>query len=167
MCFSSTCAMALKYLIPSALSGGNADDQYLHTVLKFGDTTENTAQVKALKTYGVISKFGTNGTRQFIQSEIDKGFPVGVGFLHHGPSSRPRGSGHWILCIGYTPTHIVCHDPYGELDNLNGGYVRVGSGGQQVQYSWQNWLPRWMVDGPGTGWYLTYRPETPQVKVAR
>ena len=39
MCFSSTCAMAIKYLRPDALKGSNADDDYLRTVLKYGDTT--------------------------------------------------------------------------------------------------------------------------------
>jgi hypothetical protein len=39
MCFSSTCAMAIKYLLPGALRGSNADDDYLRTVLKYGDTT--------------------------------------------------------------------------------------------------------------------------------
>jgi len=33
MCFSSTCAMAIKYLKPDALKGSNADDDYLRTVL--------------------------------------------------------------------------------------------------------------------------------------
>jgi hypothetical protein len=32
MCFSSTCAMAIKYLLPGALRGSNADDDYLRTV---------------------------------------------------------------------------------------------------------------------------------------
>jgi hypothetical protein len=153
--------MGLKYLLPDSLKGTNADDDYLKRVLQFGDTTEYTAQVKALQTYGVNAKFSTNGSRQVIESEINKGYPVAVGFLHHGPSSAPRGGGHWILAVGYTDTHIICHDPYGELDNVNGGYAKIGSGGKEVQYSWKNWLPRWEVDGPGSGWYLTFRALTP------
>lgn len=160
MCFSSTCAMGLKFLLPESLKGSNADDDYLKRVLQFGDTTSSSAQVQALKTYGITGKFGTNGSRQFLQSEIDKGYPVAVGFLHHGPSSAPRGGGHWVLAVGYTDTHIICHDPYGELDNVNGGYVKIGSGGKQVSYSWRNWLPRWEVDGPSTGWYVTFRKTT-------
>ena len=39
MCFSSTVAMAIKFLKPQALLGVNADDDYLRTVLKFGDTS--------------------------------------------------------------------------------------------------------------------------------
>lgn len=161
MCFSSTCAMGLKFLLPDSLKGSNADDDYLKRVLQFGDTTESTAQIKALKTYGVEAKFYTNGSRKTIESEIDKGYPVAVGFLHHGPSYAPRGGGHWILAVGYTEHHIICHDPYGELDNVNGGYAKIGQGGKEVRYSWKNWLPRWEVDGPSTGWYLTFRKPWP------
>jgi hypothetical protein len=157
MCFSSTCAMGLKYLLPDSLKGSSADDDYLKRVLMYGDTTEYTAQIKALKHYGILGKFATNGTAQTLIAEIDKGNPVAVGFLHHGPAHAPRGGGHWILVVGYTDTHVICHDPYGELDNVNGGYTKIGSGGREVRYSWNNWLPRWEVDGPGTGWYLTLR----------
>jgi hypothetical protein len=63
MCFSSTCAMAIKYLLPDALRGSNADDDYLRTVLKYGDTTSSTSQVKACQQYGVFASFYTKGTR--------------------------------------------------------------------------------------------------------
>lgn len=157
MCFSSTCAMALKFLLPDSISGSNADDIYLKQVLKYGDTTESASQVKALLDFGVVASVGFNGTKNLIKSEIDKGFPPAVGFLHHGKPNKPRGGGHWILAIGYTDTHLIAHDPYGELDNVNGGYVKVGSGGKEVSYSWKNWLPRWEVDGRGTGWFVSFR----------
>ncbi|MFM7676285.1 MAG: hypothetical protein ACKO5F_12055 [Synechococcus sp.] len=35
--------------------------------------------------------------------------------------------------------------------------MQVGSGGKGVAHSWRHWLPRWQVEGPDTGWYLTYR----------
>jgi hypothetical protein len=49
--------MAIKYLRPDALKGSNADDDYLRTVLKYGDTTEYTAHLKACKQYGVLATF--------------------------------------------------------------------------------------------------------------
>ena len=82
---------------------------------------------------------------------------MSTGFLHHGPSSAPRGGGHWILLIGYQPGAALFNDPYGELDTINGGYVRVGAGGKGVAYSWRHWLPRWEVEGNGSGWCLTFR----------
>lgn len=166
MCFSSTCAMALKFLKPDALKGSNADDDYLKTVLKFGDTTQSTAQIKALQQYGVFASFYKNGSRVALINELKAGYPVATGILHHGPASAPKGGGHWMLLIGDDGERGIFHDPYGEMDNVNGGYVRIGSGGKEVRYSWKNWLRRWEVEGPKTGWYMTFRPmpSSPQVK---
>ena len=158
MCFSSTCAMAIKYLKPDALSGSNADDDYLRTVLKYGDTTEYTSHIKACQDYGVLATFYKNGTRASLFKELKAGYPVGTGILHKGPSSSPRGGGHWMLCIGDDGACGIFHDPYGEMDNANGGYVTIGSGGKDVRYTWKNWLKRWEVEGRGTGWFMTFRP---------
>lgn len=157
MCFSSTMAMGIKYLWPSSLSGSNADDDYLRTVLKFGDTTNFVAQTQAAKEYKVRATFHKNGNLSALQKRLEEGIPVPVGFLHHGTPTAPRGGGHWILLVGMTDTHGIFHDPYGELDNVNGGYVSRGKGGKQVSYSWKNWLPRWEVEGPNTGWFMDLR----------
>ncbi len=158
MCFSSTCAMAIKYLLPGALRGSNADDDYLRTVLKYGDTTSSTSQVKACQQYGVLATFYTKGTKQNLLNELKAGYPVATGILHKGHVSNPVGGGHWMLLIGDDGEHGIFHDPYGEMDNVNGGYVKVGSGGKSVKYTWRNWLKRWEVEGPGTGWFMTFRP---------
>ena len=165
MCFSSTCAMAVKYLCPDALKGSNADDDYLKTVLKYGDTTDASSQIKACQHFGVVATFRQNGTKDSLLKELNAGFPVATGILHHGPATSPRGGGHWMLLIGDDSNNGVFHDPYGELDNVNGGYVTIGSGGMGVRYSWKNWLKRWEVEKPGTGWYMTFRPtQQPQAK---
>ena len=158
MCFSSTCAMAIKYLRPDALKGSNADDDYLRTVLKYGDTTSSTSQVKACQQYGVFATFYTKGTKQALINELKAGYPVATGILHKGHVSKPVGGGHWMLLIGDEGERGVFHDPYGEMDNVNGGYVTIGRGGKDVRYSWKNWLPRWEVEGKGTGWFMTFRP---------
>ena len=164
MCFSSTCAMAVKYLRPDALKGSNADDDYLRTVLKYGDTTVSTSQVKACQQYGVFATFYQKGTKQALINELKAGYPVAVGILHKGHASNPVGGGHWMLLIGDDGEHGIFHDPYGEMDNVNGGYVTIGSGGKDVSYSWHNWLKRWEVEGKGTGWFMTFRPMSPQPK---
>ena len=158
MCFSSTCAMAIKYLRPDALLGSNADDDYLRTVLKYGDTTQSTSQIKACQQYGVLASFYQKGTKQTLLNELKAGYPVAVGILHKGHVSNPVGGGHWMLLIGDDGEHGIFHDPYGEMDNVNGGYVTVGRGGKSVKYSWRNWLKRWEVEGKGTGWFMTFRP---------
>jgi hypothetical protein len=149
--------MAVKYLWPQALLGSNADDDYLRTVLKYGDTTNPAAQVRAAADYNVRAVFHRNGSLQSLRDRLKADLPVPVGFLHEGPASAPRGGGHWVLVIGLTDTHVVVHDPYGELDNINGGYPKRGVGGRTVRYSLKNWLPRWEVEGKGTGWFMDMR----------
>jgi hypothetical protein len=150
--------MAIKYLRPDALKGSNADDDYLRTVLKYGDTTEYTSHIKACQQYGILATFYQKGTKQALVNELKAGYPVATGILHKGPATAPRGGGHWMLLIGDDGERGVFHDPYGEMDNVNGGYVTIGSGGSSVRYSWKNWLKRWEVEGKGTGWFMTFRP---------
>ena len=155
--------MAIKYLKPDALRGSNADDDYLRTALKYGDTTEYRSHIKACQQYGVFASFYQKGTKQSLINELKSGYPVATGILHKGPATAPRGGGHWMLLIGDDGERGVFHDPYGEMDNVNGGYVTIGSGGKDVRYSWKNWLKRWEVEGQGTGWFMTFRPTpTPQ-----
>lgn len=161
MCFSSTVAMAIKYLIPTALSGSNADDDYLKTVLTFGDTTEANSQIKAASRYGVEARFYKNGTKEKLLSELNAGYPVATGILHKGPSTAPTGDGHWMLLIGLTDDSGIFHDPYGRMDEIRGGYVTKGLGGKDVKYHLKHWLPRWEVDGKATGWYITFRTKEP------
>jgi hypothetical protein len=118
MCFSSTAAMAIKYLNPTALLGSNADDDYLKRVLRYGDTTEATAHLRAAFDYGIKATFLTNGTRTTLEKELDAGYPVACGILHHGPAHAPRGGGHWMLVVGLTDTHVICHDPKHELKQM-------------------------------------------------
>lgn len=62
-----------------------------------------------------------------IISQIDKGNPVIVD-LKHGSKSQ---YGHVILCIGYTETTLIIHDPYGNLEHgINNGY-----GGDKRDYN--------------------------------
>lgn len=157
MCFSSTCAMAVKFIHPDALSGSNADDNYLRTVLKYGDTTEYPSQVKACKDYGVLATFYKTGNKALLLNELKSGYPVATGILHKGPHWKPRGGGHWMLCIGDEGSNGIFHDPYGKMDNTNGGYITIGSGGKEVRYDWNLWLNRWEIEGRGSGWFMTFR----------
>ena len=152
MCFSSSCAMLLESLKPGALKGANGDDQFLTRVRQFGDTTEAAAQLRALASYGVQAKFVQNANWGTITAQIDRGIPVPLGILHHGPVNAPTGGGHWIIAIGYSPEAILVHDPYGDLDLRRGGYISDNGAG--LSYSRRRLGPRWMVDGPSTGWAI-------------
>ena len=152
MCFSSSCAMLLQYLKPGTLAGVNGDDQYLKRVQTYGDTTDPQAQIRALSSYGVKATFTTTAGWKDIEQQIKAGIPVPCGFLHRGPVTAPRGGGHWLIVVGFTQTHLVVHDPYGEADLV--GCTTVGGVARFMRYSRQNFGRRWMVEGLGSGWAI-------------
>ena len=155
MCFSSSCAMMADYLKPTAIQVAEQEDDYYmkNFVFKYGDTTNSTAQIQALRNLGITAQFRNNLYQSDIESQINKGIPVPIGILHHGSVSAPRGGGHWVCIIGWdkkTGEYIV-HDPYGELDIINGGYYGSTNGASR-RYSYANLNKRWMVEGHGSGW---------------
>jgi GH24 family phage-related lysozyme (muramidase) len=156
MCFSSTCAMAAEFLRPGCLAGsGQADDRYLALVQRHGDTTDAQAQVAALAGLGIRARLRTDGRIGDLISQLQRRMPVPVGWLHKGPVAAATGGGHWSLVIGWDPQsqRLLMHDPNGEADLVNGGYVHTGSG-KALRYSSSNWGRRWMVEGEGSGWWL-------------
>lgn len=150
-CFSSSCAMLLATLDPDAIG---SDDEYIKEVYKFGDTTEATAQLKALKHFGVDAQFVQNADWGLIESQLKQGIPVPMGVLHKGPVTRPSGGGHWICCVGVTAdrTKLWVHDSFGEMDLVNGSYV--GTDGKYRLYSKKNLGPRFLVEGFKSGWII-------------
>lgn len=156
MCFSSSCAMLVAAMRPDALRGINGDDQYLKRVMEFGDTTDATAQLRALRSYGITARFTQNADFSDIENQIKRGVPVPCGYLHHGTSSAPTGGGHWLTVIGFTKSAVIVNDPFGEMDVAHGGYLSTK--GRGIGYSRKNWGPRWMVEGHGTGWAIIAEP---------
>jgi lysozyme len=150
-CFSSSCAMLLKYLKPNSIS---SDDQYINTVFKHGDTTNPTAQLEALQDYGLAASFKQNGSWDEIDDLLERGIPVPIGILHKGPVSNPTGGGHWLVIIGRTADNksVYVNDPFGDLDLINGNYVSTK--GAKLKYSRRNLGPRWLVESPTSGWYI-------------
>lgn len=147
-CFSSTNAMALKFLKPQAIKG---DDDYIRTVFSLGDTTDASVQIRALARYGLKAVFRQDANFDLVRAQLNKGIPVPFGWVHRGPVSRPRGSGHWALAIGYTTTGLVVHDPWGEPDLISG--TTLSSKGHSLHYSYKNLGQRWMVTPNGDGSY--------------
>ena len=91
------------------------------------------------------------GTADLLR-ELKAGRPVAVGVLHHGSVSAPSGGGHYVVVIGYTNLSWIVHDPYGELDLVNGTWAQQGLGGKSVLYSYRNFNPRWLPAGSHSGW---------------
>jgi hypothetical protein len=152
MCFSSSCAMLLEALKPGTLQGANGDDTYLGRVFRYGDTTNAEAQLKALGDFGIRAELVKNADWATLERQINAGTPVPIGILHKGHVSAPSGGGHWITAIGHTPDAIIVHDPFGELDLVSGTYVN--NWGARLSYSRRNLAPRWMVEGPSSGWAI-------------
>jgi len=150
-CFSSSCAMLLEAIKPGTLQGANGDDQYLAVVQRFGDTTDASAQLRALAHFGVSARLVQNADFQLIEQQINRGIPVPCGYLHRGPVDRPTGSGHWLIVIGHTPTQVVVNDPWGEPDLIHG--TTLNANGMGLRFSRQNFGKRWMVEPIGGGAY--------------
>lgn len=149
-CFSSSCAMI------AAFHGKvKTDDEYNLIRKNFGDTTDSMAQLKTLRHLGLNAKFIKNGNATTIENEIRNNRPIAVGWLHQGNVSKPSGGGHWSIVKGFTNSHFIHGDPYGEADMIKGGYVSTKpKAGDGICYSRKNWLRRWEVEGPNTGWAI-------------
>jgi len=149
-CQTSSIAMCLAYL---GVGNIKDDTDYLKVVRRYGDTTSQVSHQLALKALGVRARFVTNCSASQAQGEIKAGLPVAMGILHQGHVSRPAGGGHWVAAYGFDARHFVVNDPYGELDLVNGTWVRTGgSSGKGLRYSYQNFIPRWQPEGAGSGW---------------
>lgn len=153
MCFTSSMAMALDYIDPEVIDGD--DDWYLNIVLYFGDTVSSDAQVKAARSLGYSVSFHTDGSQDDLEELLDSGTPVPVGVLHKGFVDHPTGGGHWLCLVGHDETHFICHDPFGEMDLVNGGYVKTGpTDGKFVRYSKKNLMKRWLIANDHDGWLV-------------
>lgn len=148
-CYSSSCAMMLKFLKPQSIAN---DDAYIARVLSFGESENPNSQISALQTYGIDASFVRNMNKEKAIAYIKKGIPVPCGFLHHGTPDSPSGGGHWLTWIGYTAKSLIVHDPYGEMNVPDGTYG--SEDGSFMEYSYKNWLPRWEVEGPSRGWSI-------------
>jgi GH24 family phage-related lysozyme (muramidase) len=157
-CFSASCAMLACYWGKLKAKDGKA---YNHIRQKYGDSTDSNSQLQALRSLGLHPEFRTDGKPETLKAEIDAGRPVAVGWLHHGHVTAPSGGGHWTVVIGYDDRGFWMNDPYGSCDLAGGGYPNGGNPndtlGKRENYSYKNWLPRWMPAG-SSGWFLTCKP---------
>jgi hypothetical protein len=153
MCFSSSMAMALDYWDPDAIEGD--DDWYLQEVFKYGDTVSTAAQLQTARSLGFEVEFHYDGSQADLENLIKKGIPVPIGVLHKGHVNAPTGGGHWLCVIGMTDTHFFVHDPFGEMDLINGGYIATGpTDGSAQKYSKENLMKRWSIANNTDGWYV-------------
>jgi hypothetical protein len=158
MCFSSTMAMFANAFRPGLFKLPHGDDDYLKLLESNGGQSGQAADhVRLLAKLGVKAEFVTDAGWDDLEEQIHKGNPVGVGWYHNGPASKPRRDhGHWSLVVGINATHVLMNDPNGEANLVGGGYL-PNLNGEKLLYSRKNWGPRWMAEGANTGWAIIYR----------
>ena len=160
-CNTASCWMGALYMKPSLWEACGEDQNadlnfYLPKVEAYGDTTDHGAQTNALSGLGVKSAWHTTLSINDVKKELDARRPVVLGVLHKGHVSGPRGGGHMILAVGYDDTGMFIHDPYGDMDLVNGGYPGSTDGSYR-HYSFKNLGARFEVEGPGSGWGRLYK----------
>lgn len=154
-CQASAIAMVIKYFKPDVILD---DDDYLNLVLRYGDTVAQSAHCKALDQLGFSYEFRINGSQKDLEEVLNDGCPVPIGILHKGPITAPTGGGHYVTLIGMTDDQYHVHDPFGELDLVNGGYPKAGPNDGKFQvYSKKNLLKRWLISNPSDGWFWDLR----------
>ncbi len=150
-CQSSAIAMCIEYFDPSLIKD---DDDYLKLVLRYGDTVSQAAHKKALDSLGIKNQFSVNGTESELIRILGLGCPVPIGILHRGTIQNPTGGGHYVTLIGYDDKNFHVHDPFGELDLVNGGYPKAGpTDGKNQRYSRTNLMKRWLIHSKSDGWH--------------
>jgi len=153
-CQSSAIAMVISKIRPELIDD---DDEYLRLVFKYGDTVSQDAHQKALSELGVKASFRMNGNRTDLLRLLDKGVPVPIGILHKGPSSAPRGGGHWITLVGYDNNNFIVNDPFGKLNLKDGIYSSSGSAdGRLVRYDKELLMKRWLIQSQSDGWFWDF-----------
>lgn len=171
-CNTTACWMAAMYVKPSlwgsASQDPNADYNYFLPLVeddKWDCTTDHSSQTEALKAIGIESTWRTDFSLSAIRDEIEDGQPVVLGILHNGPVTRPSGGGHMITIVGYDATHMIVHDPNGELDLIGGGYLH--GRGDFRRYSFANLSRRAECDFSGrhtpgqNAWVRTFQTRRP------
>jgi hypothetical protein len=147
-CNTSSCAMVAKFLGATLSS----DDAYYQYVRKYGDTTDHSAQTKALSEIGIKSTWHTDLGFADLDTSLAAGLPAVIGILHRGSLSSPTG-GHMIVVIGTTGcNNYICHDPFGSLLDAGGGYTGDVNNGNSVVYSRPLLNRRWLPEGDRSGW---------------
>lgn len=148
-CNSSSHAMLVSYLLPSAIKG---DDQYIDRFIRGKcDTTNHDCHTAALSSLGIKSEWRYNLDFNDIDEQLRRGIPMPIGILHRGEDWAPTGTGHIVTVIGVSPdgTKYTVHDSYGSIKDRYRGSVHNG---KAVQYERSILHKRWLLGTPGNGW---------------
>jgi len=152
-CNTTSNAMLADFLLGGELSKRakqqglpEPESVYMRIVSKYGDTTDHTAQTKALMDLGIQSYFSYTLSGKDLLLSLRAKIPIVVGFAY-------KGSGHICVIVGHDPIQKqwLVHDPYGTRLGSSNSYD-VGIGGSYDQYSYDVMQQIFWDQGKEAGW---------------
>ncbi|MGI0485267.1 C39 family peptidase [Pantanalinema rosaneae CENA516] len=152
-CNTTSHAMLVDFLLKGELTQKakqqgypEPESVYMRLVGKYGDTTDMSAQTRALRDLGIESYFSYTLSSKDLLLSLKAGIPVVVGFAY-------KISGHICLIVGHDPIQKVwlVHDPYGTRLGASDSYD-IGIGGAYDPYTYDTMQRVFWDMGGEAGW---------------
>ena len=152
-CNTTSNAMLADYLLKGELTRKareqglrEPESAYIPIVGKYGDTTDHSAQTKALRELGIESYFSYSLSEKDLLASLRAKIPVVIGVAY-------RSSGHIIVVRGYDPgTNLwLMNDPFGIRYGASNSYD-VGANGRRDRYSQETMQSIFWDMGREAGW---------------
>jgi Peptidase_C39 like family len=152
-CNTTSNAMLADYLLKGDLTQQarvqgypEPESVYMRLVSRYGDTTDHSAQTKALVDLGIESYFTYTLSPEDVLRALRANIPVVCGFAY-------KGSGHICVIVGHDPDRQtwLIHDPYGTRHGSSDSYD-IGVGGNYDPYSYDTMQLIFWDQGSEAGW---------------
>lgn len=127
------------------------ESAYGKILVKYGDTTDHTANTQALAELGLESYFSTSLSVENAIASLDKKLPMPAGLNY-------KGSGHIVCLVGYDTSekYFWVHDPYGIRAGIADYYEAIGGqSGKYDKYSFEIMEDLWTSQDDGWGRVFT------------
>jgi len=156
-CCMTSNAMAANYILKrhglesltdaaKRLGYSEGESYYGRILNTFGDTTDHTANTRALAELELESYFSTSLNIDHVIASIDADMPMPAGLIY-------KSSGHIVCIVGYDKNtkQIIINDPYGVREGAQNFYRSIGGyTGKNDRYSFD--LMRELWANPSDGW---------------
>lgn len=152
-CNLTSCTMLADFLLDGELTRkaaaqGRKEPESVYQVVlaKYGDTSDHTAQTKALQELGIESTYAQRRlSADELLLSLSAGIPVLLGVKY-------KSDGHIVLLVGHDPERRVwlVHDPFGTRHGASDHYD-IGIGGAFDEYSYGTFDGIFWDRGAGTG----------------
>lgn len=156
-CCATSNAMMLNFLLAKAkvpslteLSKGKGiepETVYLDMLSKYGDTTDHSANTRALKDFGIESYWATNLSFETLLKSLRSGIPLVMG-LHY------KAWGHIVTGVGYNfdRSAAIIHDPFGARAGDSDNWAATGGDSGKADIYSDRVLQSLWCSGQNDGW---------------